>query len=218
MHTFVVSAPSGTGKTTLNRKLIAQRSDVLMSVSHTTRQPRKGETNGVHYHFIDRDTFMRLVDESAFIEWAHVHNNCYGTSFAELERIKGLGKSPLLEIDVQGWTKAKPALTDAVSIFILPPSMKELWHRLESRGSDDLETRWVRFKNAHAEIASADNYDFFIENKMIDQAYQELASIVSGDTPEKNKAVNGMKLCQKLNEEFKHADWIQELRDRLESN
>lgn len=218
MHTFVVSAPSGTGKTTLNRKLISENADVLMSVSHTTRKPRQGEVNGVHYHFIDRQAFMHLVEADAFIEWADVHHNYYGTSFAELKRIKGLGKSPLLEIDVQGWNKAKPSLDDAVSIFILPPSMKELWHRLESRGSDDLKTRWVRFKNAHAEIASAENYDFFIENKSIDLAYQELAAIIGGEKPAKNKAHEGMRLCQKLNEEFQHADWIQELREKLEIN
>ena len=215
MSIFVVSAPSGTGKTTLNRRLVKEFPQVMMSVSHTTRKPRVGEDDGVHYHFIQESQFQEMVKRHAFVEWADVHSNLYGTSFEELKRIEQLGKTPLLEIDVQGWKKAQSLLPGATSIFILPPSMESLWHRLEGRGSDSLETRWLRLKNAHQEIKSADNYKYFIINRDLDEAYAELKSIVVGDTPKESNTAEGLKMCDLLNKEYERADWIQELRTKL---
>ncbi len=215
MTVYVVSAPSGAGKTTLNCKLIESHSNVEMSVSHTTRQPRSGEINGSHYHFVSIDQFQQMIDQNEFIEWANVHGNLYGTSHKELSRILEKQHIPILEIDVQGWVLAKPKLTNAQSIFILPPSLKSLWKRLESRGSDSLETRWMRLQNAYDEILHADSYDHFIVNNDLAIAYEALKSVVVDGKSNKINDMMGKNLCQKLNEEFENADWIMELRNKM---
>ncbi len=215
MTVFVVSAPSGTGKTTLNRRLLKECSNLEISVSHTTRKPRAGEIDGVHYHFIKPDLFRTMVDQKAFIEWAEVHGNLYGTTFAELRRIESHGKNPLLEIDIQGWHNAKALLTNAISIFILPPSLASLWERLENRGSDNLDVRWVRLQNAYDEIQKAHEYDILIINNELEVAYQKLKSIITSGKPEGKGDPEGLILCQKLNREFESADWIKELRAKM---
>lgn len=212
---YVISAPSGTGKTTLNRRLVAEHPTIEMAISHTTRQARDGETEGKHYHFIDKSQFMKKVEDQDFIEWAEVHGNLYGTSQSELDRILRKGHAPLLEIDVQGWEKSRHRLQEPCSIFILPPSLESLWKRLESRGSDSLETRWIRLQNANSEISMAHNYDYFIVNNDLELAYQELKSIVLSKVTQDKLVENGKNLCQKLNDEFKNADWIKALRNKL---
>ncbi|NRA63718.1 MAG: guanylate kinase [Pseudobacteriovorax sp.] len=216
MSVYVVSAPSGAGKTTLNRRLIENYSDVMMSISHTTRPPRPGEVNGNHYHFITEDQFKSMADNDEFIEWAKVHGNLYGTSFRELNRILEIEKKPLLEIDVQGWGWANGRLEDAESIFILPPSLKSLWDRLEKRGSDTLQIRWTRLQNAYEEIKQSENYQYFIVNDDLESAYDALKSIVVDGKPNMEESEKGKELCKKLNEEFETADWILELREKLE--
>lgn len=215
MTVFVVSAPSGAGKTTLNRRLLKACPQLEMSISHTTRPPRLNERDGDHYHFINRQEFETMAQNNAFIEWAEVHGNLYGTSFDELKRIEKEGKHPLLEIDVQGWQKARAKLLDAVSIFILPPSLKVLWQRLESRGSDSLQQRWLRFQNAYDEIKNAKDYGVFVVNSELDAAFDELKCLVEGGKPRQGHQTSGLLLCEKLNEEFKTADWIKELRANL---
>lgn len=216
MSVYVVSAPSGTGKTTLNRRLLQEHhEEIEMSVSHTTRPPRLGEEDGVHYHFISRAEFEKLIAGQTFAEWAEVHGNLYGTSLAELERIQGLGKKALLEIDVQGWNKARPLLPQAESIFILPPSMESLWQRLEQRGSDNLATRWLRLQNAHEEIVNADNYNNFIINEDLEIAYQMLESIIIDGNLEDAYNEQGRRLCLQLNQEYENADWIKRLKASL---
>ncbi len=215
MSVIVVSAPSGAGKSTLHKLLLAECPDVNMSVSHTTRQPREGEENGVAYHFIDTDKFKEMTDNREFIEWAEVHGNYYGTSFSELERINSLGKSPLLEIDVQGWLFARKRLPNPLSIFILPPSLKLLWDRLEGRGSDDLATRWVRFQNAYHEIEEAGEYDNFVINDDLQTAYKELKHIIETRKQDKTLNQKGLDLVKNLKDEFLNAEWIQNLRSQL---
>ncbi len=215
MSVIVVSAPSGAGKSTLHKLLLAECPDVNMSVSHTTRQPREGEENGVAYHFIDTDKFKEMTDNREFIEWAEVHGNYYGTSFSELERINSLGKSPLLEIDVQGWLFARKRLPNPLSIFILPPSLKLLWDRLEGRGSDDLATRWVRFQNAYNEIEEAGEYDNFVINDDLQTAYKELKRIIETRKQDKTLNQKGMDLVKNLKDEFLNAEWIKNLRSQL---
>ncbi len=217
MTVFVVSAPSGAGKTTLNRRLLQECPTLEMSISHTTRSPRKGEQEGVHYYFLDRSSFQSLVEEGAFLEWAEVHGNLYGTSFKELERIEKQGKSPILEIDVQGWDNIKPKLPSAVSIFILPPSLRSLWERLESRGSDHVEQRWRRFKNAYAEIKTANHYSILLENQDLEEAFQKLKSIMVAGNYQVASREDGLRLCKRLNEEFETADWIKGLRTQMGS-
>lgn len=212
MTVYVVSAPSGTGKTTLNRRLMEEYPEVAMCVSHTTRDPRPQEVNGRDYHFIKKEDFQKLVDEGAFVEWAEVHGNFYGTSILELSRLRDLGKKPILEIDVQGWAQAQDKIPDATSIFILPPSFKSLWERLEGRGSDSIEIRWTRLQNAYEEISKAHLYNNFIINCDLDQAYSELRKIIIEDGKSEKHIKNGQELCEKLNDEFKNADWISKLR------
>ncbi len=217
MTVFVVSAPSGAGKTTLNRRLLKEYPQLEMSISHTTRPPRKGEQDGVHYHFIDRAAFEKMVAQKLFIEWAEVHGNFYGTSLLELKRIENAGKNPLLEIDVQGWHLIKPLLPQAVSIFILPPSLFSLWQRLESRGSDSLEIRWERLQNAHDEIEKSNEYEYLIINDELNEAFEKLKTLVTNGKASSEDTREGRLLCAKLNEEFKTADWIRELRSQLGS-
>jgi len=216
MSVYVVSAPSGTGKTTLNRRLIQEHHDKIeMSVSHTTRAPRLGEEDGIHYHFISRSQFEQLIAGQAFVEWAEVHGNLYGTSLDELQRIRDLGKKALLEIDVQGWQKARPLLPEAESIFILPPSWESLWQRLEQRGSDNLATRWLRLQNAHEEIVNANNYKYFIINQDLETAYQNLESIIVDGCLEEVYNKQGHQLCRQLNQDYENADWIKSLKSSL---
>lgn len=215
---IVVSAPSGTGKTTLNRRLVKEHPQVAISVSHTTRQPRPGEQEGVHYHFVDKKSFEQMIIREEFLEWAEVHGNYYGTSSLEIARIQNLGQAPLLEIDVQGWHLARPKMSKAISIFILPPSLEELWQRLEKRGSDSLETRWLRLQNAYREIERSEYYNYFIVNDDIDRAYEELQNIVIDGKRGEIDSVAGAMLCTKLKKEFKNADWIQRLRTLVRSS
>lgn len=209
--TIVVSAPSGAGKTTLNYKLMEQRSDVELVVSHTTRSPRKGEVEGEHYYFTNKDHFETLVKTNSFLEWANVHGNLYGTSFFELERIQKKGNIPLLEIDVQGWIEAKKHLEGALSIFILPPSIKSLWERLEGRGSDNLATRINRFKNAVNEIENSTHYDYFVVNDNLDRALQQYMSIVNSDFTDKESIASSANFAKVLLQEFKESNWVKEL-------
>lgn len=215
MTVYVVSAPSGAGKTTLNRRLLKDCTQLEMSVSHTTRSPRAGEVEGVHYHYLNPQQFKDMVAANAFIEWAEVHGNLYGTSLSELKRIESHGKHPLLEIDVQGWHLAKELLPQALSIFILPPSLKSLWERLEKRGSDSIQTRWVRLQNAYDEIQKAHEYDVLIINNDLEIAYQTLKTVILSGKPDDTSRRQGLLLCEKLNEEFKSADWIKGLREKL---
>ena len=215
MSVIVVSAPSGAGKSTLHKLLLKDCNDINMSVSHTTRQPRDGEVDGEAYHFIEASTFEGMADNKEFIEWAEVHGNYYGTSFNELERINSLGKSPLLEIDVQGWLFARQRLPNPLSIFILPPSLKQLWDRLEGRGSDDLATRWGRFQNAYKEIEEAQSYDNFIINDDLNKAYLELKNTIKTGKQEEPLNQKGLALVEALKNEFKNASWIKELKSKL---
>lgn len=217
MAVFVVSAPSGAGKTTLNRRLLKECPQLEMSISHTTRPPRPGEIDGVHYHFVKAPAFKEMVAQKRFIEWAEVHGNLYGTSFSELERIENAGKSAVLEIDVQGWHLIKPLLPRAISIFILPPSLESLWKRLESRGSDSIEIRWGRLQNAYDEIKKANEYEYLIVNDELEAAFAKVKNLILNGTCEPQEQVYGRRLCEKLNEEFETADWIKKLRVQLGS-
>ena len=212
---FVVSAPSGTGKTTLNRRLIAKYPQVEISVSYTTRSMRQGEIDGVHYHFVTEQRFHQLIDQGQMLEHAHVFGTLYGTSRAEIDRLAAAGKIALLEIDVQGWRQAHQALPQAKSVFILPPSAAELWQRLEQRGTEALAVRWRRFMTAKSEIASGDLYDYFIVNHNLDDAFHELEGlIIKGQTPKLSRQ-DGVRLCQQLLAEFATAPWIQKLAQQI---
>jgi guanylate kinase len=211
---IVVSAPSGTGKTTLNQRLVKAHPAIEMSVSYTTRQPRAEETQGDHYFFITEQEFRERIANGDFLEWAKVHGQYYGTSKEQLREIHKRNHTPLLEIDTQGWLTAKAFLPKAKSIFIFPPSFKSLWDRLEYRGSDALEDRMLRLQNAYDELLDASSYDFFIVNEDLEKAYQDLEEIVLATEIPKTK-VDGKKICAKLKAEFESAEWMSEIRRQI---
>lgn len=179
---FIISSPSGAGKTTLTQRMMRDFPDLTFSVSHTTRKPRANEVDGQDYHFTDADTFRRMVDEGRFAEWAEVHGNFYGTSVSELERAKQEGKSGILfDVDYQGARQIKAKLPEAIGIFILPPSMQELERRLRGRASDDDATIARRFAKAKEEIEHYPFFDYIVRNDELQRALAELYGIVHAE-------------------------------------
>jgi guanylate kinase len=175
---FAVAAPSGTGKSSLVKALLELDSHLVVSISHTTRQPRGQEQDGREYHFVDEPTFRAMVGRGEFVEWAAVHGNQYGTSRGAIEdRITG-GQDVVLEIDWQGALQIKRLFPNAVLIFILPPSWDELQSRLERRGEDDGEVIAKRMENARVEVAKASQFDFVIINALFETALFDLKAIV----------------------------------------
>jgi guanylate kinase len=175
---FIVAAPSGTGKTTLVRRLIAQTPNLALSVSCTTRPPRPGEIDGRDYHFMDTARFETLQEAGDFLEWARVHDNYYGTSRRWLAAERAAGRDVLLEIDWQGAAQVKQAFPDAISIFILPPSMTALTERLRGRGTDDDSVIERRLLAAREEMRHVDDFGYVIMNADLETAHGQLASII----------------------------------------
>lgn len=175
---FIVAAPSGGGKTSLVKKLINDLSNIVVSISHTTRNMRPGETNGVDYFFVDDKEFLKMVDDSSFVEHAQVFNHYYGTSAAQImERLKS-GIDVVLDIDWQGANQIKSSFKDAVSIFVIPPSLEILKERLMNRQQDDSKTIAGRMHSAQDELSHYKDFDYLIVNDDFDIAASELQSIV----------------------------------------
>ncbi len=175
---FIVSAPSGAGKTTLCRRLRDRFPDLRYSVSHTTRPPRPGETDGVDYYFISKEEFLAGVDSGRWAEWAVVHGNYYGTSVNFLTRCIRNGLDVLMDIDVQGGKQIMDKFPEAVGVFIMPPSMEVLEQRLIKRGQDKAESIQTRIVNAEQEIAEKEIYRYIIVNDNLESAAGELISLV----------------------------------------
>ena len=175
---FVVAAPSGAGKSSLVKALMELDQRVSPSISHTTRAPRGQEVHGREYYFVSRETFDQMVAQDAFLEWAHVHGNRYGTSKHAIEQRMAQGADVVLEIDFQGAIQVKRIFPNAVLIFILPPSWEELRSRLERRAEDSADVIEVRLKNAAQEMAHAKEFDFVIINELFERALFDLKAIV----------------------------------------
>jgi guanylate kinase len=175
---FIVAAPSGAGKTTLVRKLLEHDAAVQLSISYTTRPARPGEQNGREYHFVDAAEFRAMRERGDFLEWAEVHGNFYGTSRIWLREQVGAGRDVLLEIDWQGAQQVRKQFPEAVGIFILPPSLAELEHRLRGRGTDSEEVIARRLTAAVGEMRHVDEFDFAIINNDLDEALKDLAAAV----------------------------------------
>ena len=175
---FVVAAPSGAGKSSLVKALMELDSQVQPSVSHTTRAPRGQEKHGREYFFVSPQEFDTMVLSDAFVEWAHVHGQRYGTSKKMIEDRMAQGADVVLEIDYQGAIQIKRMYANAVLIFILPPSWEELRSRLERRGEDAPEVIELRLKNAAEELAQAKEFDFVIINEIFERALFDLKAIV----------------------------------------
>ncbi len=176
---IILSAPSGAGKTSLGRALMEKMPNVTWSVSHTTRPPRRGEIDGRDYHFVSRDEFQRLLDEGDFLEYAEVYGNWYGTSRSALEKQLAEGKIVLLDIDWQGARQIRQLYPDAVSIFIMPPSINELENRLRKRGQDAEDVIQKRLAAAKTDMSHADEYDKVIVNDDFDTALAELIDFIN---------------------------------------
>ncbi|MBF0259982.1 MAG: guanylate kinase [Desulfamplus sp.] len=176
---FVVSAPSGAGKTTLCTKILAEFPELAYSVSHTTRVPRIGEKDGIDYFFITENEFKRRIKQNLWAEWAQVHGNFYGTSMNFIEENIAKGNHLLLDIDVQGAKQFKQSFPESITIFIMPPSIDILEHRLKKRGSDSEEVVAKRLVNAAGEISQSAFYEHVIINDDLKKAQQEMEKIIS---------------------------------------
>jgi len=175
---LIVSAPSGAGKTTLVRALLAQDPQVALSISYTTRAPRRGEIDGKDYHFIAIEQFQQMIERGEFLEFAQVHGNYYGTSQQWIDRETGQGRDILLEIDWQGAAQVRTRLRHAIGIFILPPSMAALESRLKGRAQDSPQAIEQRIAAAREEISHAAEFDYAIINDRFDDAARDLCCVV----------------------------------------
>lgn len=187
---FIVSAPSGAGKTSLCRELIDSVADLRQSVSFATRKKREGELEGIDYHFIDVAAFQKMIAQQQLAEWAEVHGNLYGTSVATLETAATEGIDLLLDIDCQGAAQIKQNYSQGVFIFILPPDLVELEKRLRDRGTDNETDICRRLKNAQDEIKQAVWYDYLVINDDFNSAKETLNSIIAAERHRGSRSKN----------------------------
>ena len=196
---FVVAAASGTGKTSLVKALLDRTSNLHVSVSHTTRPKRNGELDGIHYHFIEKDSFTAQIEQGGFIEYAEVFGNYYGTSQRTVEEQLKQGHDVLLEIDWQGAAQVRKLFPNSIQIFILPPSQFDLKQRLSNRGTDSVEVIEHRLDCAVSDMQQYVNFDYIIINDSFDRALHELEAVITA---------NRMTLAQQAN---RHSALIQNL-------
>ena len=189
---FVISAPSGAGKTTLCKEIIDIFPNLRHSVSYTTRTPRPGEVHGRDYFFVGQDEFSRMVAVGEFAEWAEVHGNLYGTSLSTLKQCRSQGIDLILDIDCQGAQQLKGRFDGGVYVFILPPSIAELRRRLDGRSSDSEEVIEVRINNAAAEIKEARWYDYIIVNDRFSEAVEQLKSVLIAEQCRSSRVIQGI--------------------------
>ena len=175
---FLVSAPSGAGKTSIVNAALDADSQLVVSISHTTRPARGGEVEGENYFFVSDDQFVQMIDEGKFLEHANVFGKQYGTSKAEVAAKRALGQDVILEIDWQGAQQVREAIPDAISVFVLPPSMEELAARLTSRGEDTAQSIEKRLGEAKLDMSQAIHFDYLVINADFETALQDVASIV----------------------------------------
>jgi guanylate kinase len=178
---MVVSGPAGVGKGTLVKQMLAAREDVVLSVSATTRAPRPGEVDGVHYQFVDKETFRQMIAEEALLEWVEYCGNYYGTPAAPAHRQVAQGRVVLLEIEVEGALSIRSQFEDSVLVFVLPPSLEELESRLRGRGTETPEVIARRLARAREELALLPSYDYFVVNDEIPAATASLLGITDAE-------------------------------------
>ena len=185
---FVITAPSGAGKTTIIKNILEKDvGEIGYSISHTTRKPRKGESHGLHYYFVDRENFEKMIDAHEFIEWAVVYDYLYGTSISSVNRELSSGKDLLMDVDIQGSQEIKRQFPDSLSIFILPPSIDILKERLQKRSPNEKMNIDLRLKKAAEEIKRCRDYDFIIINDDLKKAIKEIEAIIVAQRANKNR-------------------------------
>jgi guanylate kinase len=175
---YIISAPSGTGKTEVTRRLLTLFAKLARSISYTTRPPRGTERHGIDYVFISKETFSDMEQRGAFAEWAEVHGNSYGTGRAQIDMELSLGNDIVFDIDYQGARQLRVAYPSAVSIMLLPPSMSVLEQRLRGRGTDSEDTIRLRMNNARGEIAQYQIFDYLVVNDDLDEAVRKISAIL----------------------------------------
>lgn len=190
---IIVSAPSGTGKTSILKRVMEQVERLEFSVSHTTRSPRPGEQDGSDYYFVDHRLFEQMIEQDAFLEWARVHDNYYGTAMAPIENKLRRGYDVILDIDVQGAdiVRQNPRL-EYVDIFIIPPSSAELERRLRQRGTEDEQSIATRLANGVEEMHHSAKYKYLIVNDRVEDAATMLGAIIYAERAEDRRGLNGM--------------------------
>lgn len=189
---FVISAPSGAGKTSICREILTLMPELRQSISYTTRAMRPGERDGIDYHFVSLEVFQKMVADGAFAEWARVHGHCYGTAKAFLERNVTAGIDVLLDIDFQGAEQLRRSGLSGVFIFILPPDMNELRKRLDCRNTDDEATISRRMTNAAREIAEAVKFDYLVVNKVLEEAVEKVWAIMVAETVRRERVIGSL--------------------------
>lgn len=195
---IVLSAPSGTGKTTLAHRLIEESDNCVFSLSITTRTPRQGEQHGLDYLFVDGDRFDQMIESGDLAEWAYVHGGRYGTPKKALNDAADLGQHVVLDIDVQGALQIRDAIPDAKLIFVLPPSVDVLLERLRIRGTEESEVLGLRLRSALEELEVALDFDYIIINEHLSDCVQEIRDIIEGkETVGLNsKAIESIEVCR----------------------
>ena len=183
----VISAPSGAGKSTIIDALLMDDERFEFSVSTTTRARRGGEVEGENYNYITEERFRKMIENNEFLEWALVHQNYYGTTKKEIDRIQATGKIPIFDVDIQGTMQLKQNLSSGVFIFIVPPSFSELEKRLTQRKTDSPEQISIRLEKARQELKKYDLYDYLVVNDILDSAVGKIKSIVTAELCKKNK-------------------------------
>ena len=178
----IFSGPSGSGKGTIMKSLLAQREDTVLSVSMTTRAPRPGEIDGYHYHFVTREVFEQTIAEDGFLEYAEYNGNFYGTPEAPIRRLLNEGKNVMLEIEVQGAEKVMDHRSDVVSIFITTPSFEELERRLRGRGTETEEAIRGRMKTSQYELSRAFRYQYIVLNDEVEKAVERINTIIDAES------------------------------------
>ena len=176
---FIISAPSGAGKTSMVSALLNSNRQIALSISYTTRAPRPGETDGKEYHFISRDKFLQMAQQGDFLESAEVYGNLYGTSQSWIENQLASGRDILLEIDWQGAAQVRKLMPQAISVFILPPSLAALENRLNGRGQDSTEVIARRLQAAQEDISHVAEFDYVIINDKLDEALRQLDAVIT---------------------------------------
>lgn len=190
---FIISAPSGTGKTTLLEIVMSEVERLVFSVSHTTRPPREGERDGKEYYFVGKEEFQQMIAAGEFLEWAMVHDNYYGTALSPLSRQLEQNRDVILDIDVQGAEIIRrDGRLPAAHIFIAPPGMEELERRLRGRATEKEQTIQKRLKNAHSEMAHCEKYDYFIINDNLQRAAGLVSSIIYAERARSRRTAQGL--------------------------
>ncbi len=204
---FVLSSPSGAGKTTISKKMLGVDPDIALSISATTRPPRPGEVDGKDYHFVDVETFKQMAADGEFLEWAHVFGHRYGTPRARVDELLDAGKDVLFDIDWQGAQQLyQEAGPDVVRVFVLPPTMDELERRLRARKTDSDEVIAARMARAANEISHWDGYDYVLINDNVDECYGEVMAILRAERLKRRRQIGLIGFARDLIRSVPEAD------------